>query len=931
MIPADSKQRLHASGGYYFLLAASVGMVRPIDVEPLNRDTLVLLETDFPTQCDMAPKCLIDDPDEWTLVDRFCFFSGGPINSDEDVYYQADFDGNPIFMLAFLSPSLTPAELYKLDTTTDESDPVLKLVAAVEEVESVYDLTDRDFDDLKLYHLGPCRALPQYILQPQAWTKVLPPHFLAAKEEAVRRASEFEAIHGILREVSTSAVNGHEYNPLQHQQQSQPLYMELQPTQTAQHHPDHHGMPYGQHFLQQGANALHIQDHQYHQHHVANAPEPQNYTNAMQYDRYPKWQQSDQQLMDPYYNQHGLYNPINEQPSQHDHHGLMHERGVYEQTVQNDQFDQIVQLQPGPYEQQNRTDYEQPNHTDHQFAVSNDVDEEASPMIYDQMVQPIQYEQRNHNDQYKVTESRDQHEKVNLHDQYDHINYDQYDQFSQLQQVYGEHNHQNAYYGQPGPKPIYDNLPHQNSLRLRQQPSPSHQSQSLQYERGSSFPSNPQNQRTMYVQNAYQHSWDGSAVSRPEPIDTQKNLQRDVEEDGAFIDHTLPIDEALATHAARSTTSSTLPQTTHGQKIQVDPPEDQPPSLQNQRHPHGKHAKNVLNSNYSAYNTEGSHQPSAYCEDEYSSSPAKSLGIGDEFRIDDSENAEYPPPEAIRNGYDCNEYQTESDPPVHDEYYENDASQLLVQTQESYICTGSDDPSVLSPVTDYAASPTSDSHFSIPVSDGEYGSMEASPVRGDEDIMNASPSGTRSSDGSKRDSGLPPHSPRSVPGSEFSQSSALRGAQELLRRNRARRLSARKQNEEQSPIYRDGEDCEDPSTPVSAANTSELESGGTWESSSEMTSVVSGSSVWTDNENNPDRSSRRALILQMAKARMKSNKSGTTPTSVNTNSVSTPRMVAGEDFSNRRHAHSDFDESEEEKKFDYREASAEINLIADLD
>jgi hypothetical protein len=128
-------------------------MVRPIDVEPLTRDTLVLLETDYPTQCDAAPEILIKDPTEWTLVDKFCFFSGGPINTDEDVYYQADFDGNPIYMLAFLSPSLTPAELYKLDESA------LLSTQAVEEVESVYDLTERDFDDLKLYHLGPCRAL----------------------------------------------------------------------------------------------------------------------------------------------------------------------------------------------------------------------------------------------------------------------------------------------------------------------------------------------------------------------------------------------------------------------------------------------------------------------------------------------------------------------------------------------------------------------------------------------------------------------------------------------------------------------------------------------------------------------------------------------------------------------------------------------------
>ena len=157
MFLKDSKQRLHPNGGYYFLLAAAVGMVRPMDVEPLNRDTLVLLETDYPTACDAAPAVLVQDPTQWTLVDKFCFFSGGPINTDEDVYYQADFDGNAIYMLAFLSPSLTPAELYKLDHPVGQGG--LETVAAVQEVESVYDLTERDFDDLKLYHLGPCRAL----------------------------------------------------------------------------------------------------------------------------------------------------------------------------------------------------------------------------------------------------------------------------------------------------------------------------------------------------------------------------------------------------------------------------------------------------------------------------------------------------------------------------------------------------------------------------------------------------------------------------------------------------------------------------------------------------------------------------------------------------------------------------------------------------
>jgi hypothetical protein len=137
-------------------------MVRPIDVEPLSRDTLVLLETDYPTTCDAAPPVLITNPAQWTLVDKFCFFSGGPINTEEDVYYQADFDGNPIYMLAFLSPSLTPNELYKLDAGDEAG---LRNVADVQEVESVYDLTERDFDDLKLYHLGPCRALYVHVLR----------------------------------------------------------------------------------------------------------------------------------------------------------------------------------------------------------------------------------------------------------------------------------------------------------------------------------------------------------------------------------------------------------------------------------------------------------------------------------------------------------------------------------------------------------------------------------------------------------------------------------------------------------------------------------------------------------------------------------------------------------------------------------------------
>lgn len=199
-----SRERVHPNtGGYYFLLASAVGMTRAQDVEPLTLDLLILLQTDYPNQCDAAPASLVEDPSQWTLVNKFCFFSGGPINTEEDVYYEADFDGNPIYMLAFLSPSLTPEELYRLNDITGEN--AIKNVEGVEEVERVYDLTERDFDDLRLYHLGPCRALPNYILSPGAWTKVLPRHFVECREKALARAYEYE-VHA--QEAVAAATGG---------------------------------------------------------------------------------------------------------------------------------------------------------------------------------------------------------------------------------------------------------------------------------------------------------------------------------------------------------------------------------------------------------------------------------------------------------------------------------------------------------------------------------------------------------------------------------------------------------------------------------------------------------------------------------------------------------------------------------------------------
>ena len=89
--------------------------------------------------------------------------------------------------------------------------------------------------------------------------------------------------------------------------------------------------------------------------------------------------------------------------------------------------------------------------------------------------------------------------------------------------------------------------------------------------------------------------------------------------------------------------------------------------------------------------------------------------------------------------------------------------------------------------------------------------------------------------------------PATTPRSEYSPSSAMRGAQELLRRNRQKRLEAARNNT---------------TTAEEVISPTSQDSSSTWQTGSEGGS----SSIY---DATPDRSSRRALILQMARARMK--------------------------------------------------------------
>merc|ERR1712032_517025 len=133
--------------------------------------------------------------------------------------------------------------------------------------------------------------------------------------------------------------------------------------------------------------------------------------------------------------------------------------------------------------------------------------------------------------------------------------------------------------------------------------------------------------------------------------------------------------------------------------------------------------------------------------------------------------------------------------------------------------------------------------------------------------------------------------------SEYSRSTAMIGAQKLLRKNRQKRqaLMEKKRKKLQDKLYT-GDDKSYSKSDYSSVKLSddlitgvlgkdiltcsEIKEGirhikDKWKDDSDASSVQSGnSSTWSENTNQNERSSRRLLILQMAKNRMKgSNKS----------------------------------------------------------
>ena len=314
-----------------------------------------------------------------------------------------------------------------------------------------------------------------------------------------------------------------------------------------------------------------------------------------------------------------------------------------------------------------------------------------------------------------------------------------------------------------------------------------------------------------------------------------------MEEDGAFVDPTVPIDEAIAAH-------SMAVDAMHRQQQQLlaarlDPPDDdEPPSL-------SKRSSEHSDDMYFQYDHEDEMEDHDHDEDQV------------------DEDGNYFEPEEGDEQVDEDDYYDEPSPITHPveaahrdnhTHDENRGGKYFLNSPQDSAMSGGDNDYMLSAETEESEQPSPDHKYQQQEPEHRLSSFSHKLSLNLETEERSSP------DHRPRRDELPPVSPRS-PSSEspFPTTPAMRGAQELLRRNRQRRaLSLQKSaSEEPSEIEN--------SNPALTSPQTDSDSGATWESGSDFT----GSSVWTDNSNNPERSSRRALILQMARARMKNNRS----------------------------------------------------------
>lgn len=290
----------------------------------------------------------------------------------------------------------------------------------------------------------------------------------------------------------------------------------------------------------------------------------------------------------------------------------------------------------------------------------------------------------------------------------------------------------------------------------------------------------------------------------------------------------------------------------------------------------------------------------------------------------DSQTIDYHDQETNFHSEHASPYFGEQSAPIHDQYYTVDeAANLGVQNFPEPTSNYSDEhDDHLSPNQDSEQDFHRDKNGSEPFSPQESPSTLKYEYSADPTEVTESPnefgrmSPSSEANGKSEYSG---HSKSEYSGhskSEYSvQSQAMKGARELLKRNRQKRLEMIAKQNNGEPL----ETKEEESTQQDLVSPRSEASGATWESGSEVSgsAISATSSGWTETSAAPERSSRRALILQMAKARMKTNKSS------GSTAGDTPRsQIVGT-----------YSITEEEKKLDgpLDDQATEFDMAGDLD
>jgi len=205
-----SKTIKRGRGGSWFLLPEAFGGGKG-KLKGLVLADLALLIKKYPQTAAKTPELLLADGQQWGYIEKFCFFSNGPINEEVDVYFSLELTTNDQIMTLNLGskgrgvtigedgkPQIFMLSVFKLEESfeiffkNDFLNSPLRTTAQVEQLEEVYQLTDEDFQGIKVCHTAQYERVPAQLMTPHKWTKVLPPVYARERRRAMSRAAANE-------------------------------------------------------------------------------------------------------------------------------------------------------------------------------------------------------------------------------------------------------------------------------------------------------------------------------------------------------------------------------------------------------------------------------------------------------------------------------------------------------------------------------------------------------------------------------------------------------------------------------------------------------------------------------------------------------------------------------------------------------------------